>query len=167
MTTAGAEPRVDHGVSKGDNGRPDPRTVVGGDGAMRILHGPTRELTGGHLHDRTSRRNVAWRSHADLVDCGSCYEVRMTVRGVHPDRLSVEVRDEVLVVSARGTVRSKPESGDHDVLQRLIGLPPDASRMGATARLDGDRLVIRIPRRCVTGESLLDLERTTDGTAEV
>ena len=107
-------------------------------------------------------RNVAWRPCAEVSDAGLCYELRMSVQGVQADRLSVEIRDEVLIV--RGRVdpgpfsRRKEESEFH----RLVGLPPDAARTGATARLEGELLVVRIPKARIASGARLDLMRTDD-----
>jgi HSP20 family molecular chaperone IbpA len=108
-------------------------------------------------------RNVAWRPCAELAEVGGCYELRLSVRGVHPDRLGVELRDDVLVITgsvAQGPYSAGPEESD---FHRMIGLPADASRMGVTARLEGDTLVVRVPKTRVASGARLELVRTDAG----
>jgi HSP20 family molecular chaperone IbpA len=72
--------------------------------------------------------------------------MRMSVHGVQADRLVVEVRDDVLVVTGRLDSGPYSRSSDESDFHRLIGLPADAARTGATARLEGELLVVRIPK---------------------
>lgn len=102
-------------------------------------------------------RNVAWRPCAEVTDHDHCYEIRMSVQGVQADRLSVEIRDDVVVVMGRVTPGPFSRGHDESDFHRLIGLPADASRSGATARLEGDLLVVRTPKKRGAVGAKLDL----------
>lgn len=102
--------------------------------------------------------NVAWHAHADVIDQGTCYEVRMTIHGVLPDRLTVEVRDNVLIVEGRRESGPYAPSREASDFHRIIGLPPDVAHLGATARLESELLVIRIPKTRGGSGSTLQVE---------
>ncbi len=103
-------------------------------------------------------RNVAWRPCAEVTDAGPCYELTMSVKGLQADRLSVEVRDEVLIILGRAEAGPFSRGREQSEFHRMVGLPADALRTGATARLEGELLVVRIPKAQIASGARLDLE---------
>ena len=96
----------------------------------------------------------AYRPRIDVCGDANCYEIKLDVPGMDESDLSLEVKDDVLVI--RGQKQEKSEDKDkhyyriersYGAFQRTLALPDDANADEIEARLDNGVLRLEIPRR--------------------
>lgn len=95
-----------------------------------------------------------YRPQIDVSGDANCYEIRLDVPGMDESDLSIEVKDDVLVI--RGEKREQSEQKDrhyyrmersYGAFQRTLALPDDVNSDEIGARLDKGVLRLEIPRR--------------------
>ncbi len=96
----------------------------------------------------------AYRPQIDVSGDANCYEIKLDVPGMTESDLSLEVKDDVLVI--RGHKQESSESKDkhyyrversYGAFQRTLALPDDANGDEIGAKLDNGVLRLEIPRR--------------------
>ena len=97
----------------------------------------------------------------DVSGDANSYEIKLDVPGMTEADLSIDVRDDVLVI--RGEKQEKNESKDkhyyrmersYGAFQRTLALPDDANADEISARLDKGVLRLEIPRRESTAKDV-------------
>jgi HSP20 family protein len=95
-----------------------------------------------------------YRPQIDVSGDANCYEIKLDVPGMNEQDLSIEVRDDVLLI--RGEKQDRKEEKDkhyyciersYGAFQRTLALPDDANADEISARLDKGVLRLEIPRR--------------------
>ena len=95
-----------------------------------------------------------YRPQIDVSADRNRYEIKLDVPGMNESDLSIEVRDDVLMI--RGEKQDRNESKDkhyyrversYGAFQRTLALPDDANADEISARLDKGVLCLEIPRR--------------------
>lgn len=95
-----------------------------------------------------------YRPQIDVGADSNSYEIKLDVPGIDESDLSIEVRDDVLMI--RGEKQDRNESKDkhyyrversYGAFQRTLALPDDANADKISARLDRGVLCLQIPRR--------------------
>jgi len=96
----------------------------------------------------------AYRPQIDVYGDANCYEIKLDVPGMAESDLSLEIKDDVLVI--RGQKQEQSEDKDkhyyrversYGAFQRTLALPDDANTEAIEARLDNGVLRLEIPRR--------------------
>lgn len=94
------------------------------------------------------------RPRIDVSGDDNSYEIRLDVPGMNESDLSIEVRDDVLLI--RGEKQESSEDRDrhyyrversYGAFQRTLALPDDANADEIAAKLDKGVLRLEIPRR--------------------
>ena len=95
-----------------------------------------------------------FRPRIDVCGDANCYEIKLDVPGMEESDLSLEIKDDVLVI--RGEKRESSEDRNkhyyrversYGAFQRTLALPEDANADEIEARLDNGVLRLEIPRR--------------------
>lgn len=95
-----------------------------------------------------------YRPQIDVSGDANGYEIKLDVPGMNESDLSIDVRDDVLVI--RGEKQEHSESKDkhyyraersYGAFQRTLALPDDAVADEINARLEKGVLCVEIPRR--------------------
>jgi len=106
-----------------------------------------------------------YRPQIDVSGDDKSYEIKLDVPGMTESDLSVEVKDDVLVI--RGEKQERSESKDkhyyrversYGGFQRTLALPDDADTDEMGARLDNGVLRLEIPRRDSVGQDVRRIE---------
>ena len=106
------------------------------------------------LLEAGSPGGAGWQPAIDLVEHDQEVVVQMELPGATPDDLSVELRDEVLVIRGRKRrLPTEPPARRFHLMERFIGtfrvevtLPDPVDPGGAEAVLDQGLLTVRLPR---------------------
>jgi len=102
-----------------------------------------------------------YRARLDVSADDNCYEIRLDVPGLSESDLTLEVRDDLLVVKGEKEVRSEDENRhfyrverSYGSFQRTLSLPDDANADEIRANLDKGVLKLEIPRREVAEQAV-------------
>jgi len=103
----------------------------------------------------------AYRPLIDVSADDNCYEIKLDVPGMTEADLSIEVKDDMLMI--RGEKQHRSENKDkhfyrversYGAFQRTLALPDDANADEISAQLEKGVLRLEIPRRESAAESV-------------
>ena len=106
-----------------------------------------------------------YRPQIDVSGDNNSYEIKLDVPGMSESDLSIEVRDDVLLI--RGEKQESNEDKDkhyyrlersYGAFQRTLALPDDANADEIAARLDKGVLRLEIPRRATAAKEVKRIE---------
>ena len=109
----------------------------------------------------TASLGQAYRPLIDVSADDNCYEIKLDVPGMTESDLSIEVKDDMLMI--RGEKQHSSENKDkhfyrversYGEFQRTLALPDDANADEISAQLEQGVLRLEIPRRESSSESV-------------
>ena len=102
----------------------------------------------------TASRGRTYRPLIDVSADDNCYEVKLDVPGMTESDLSIEVKDDMLLISGEKQQRSENKDKhfyrverSYGSFQRTLALPDDANADEIAAKLEKGVLRLEIPRR--------------------
>lgn len=119
---------------------------------------PSRlELAGG----AGSKLAGLYRPQIDVSGDNNCYEISLDVPGLTESDLSLEVKDDMLIVTGEKEQRSEDKDKhyyrverSYGSFQRTLSLPDDANADEIRAKLDKGVLRLEIPRRAIAEQKV-------------
>ncbi|SDF62233.1 Hsp20/alpha crystallin family protein [Desulfovibrio legallii] len=116
---------------------------------------------------RHQKAETALLPDMDLTSDDKAYTLRMELPGVEPENVTVEVRDNALVVSGEKKRDSEEEKKNQHVMERVYGsfqrvlaLPDDADVAGIAATHKNGVLSVSIPRKAPAAAERKTIEIT-------
>jgi len=102
-----------------------------------------------------------YRPQIDVSGDNNCYEISLDVPGLTDSDLSLEVKDDVLVIKGEKEERSEDKDKhyyrverSYGSFQRTLSLPDDANADEIKANLDKGVLRLEIPRRAIAEQEV-------------
>lgn len=118
---------------------------------------------------RHQRAQAAILPNLDLTSDEKSYALRIELPGVEPENVSVEVRENALIISGEKKRDNADEQKNQHVLERVYGsfqrvlaLPEDADTQAVTASHKNGVLTVSIPRKVPAKAQARSIEITRE-----
>ena len=102
-----------------------------------------------------------YRPSIDVCGDDKCYQIKLDVPGMDESNLSLEIKDDVLVIRGQKQESSEDKNKhyyrverSYGAFQRTLALPDDANADEIEAKLDNGVLRLEIPRRDVADKDV-------------
>lgn len=102
-----------------------------------------------------------FRPQIDVSGDEKCYQISLDVPGMNESDLSLEVKDDVLIIKGEKEQRSEDKDKhyyrverSYGSFQRTLSLPDDADSDAIKANLDKGVLKLKIPRRAISDQAV-------------
>jgi HSP20 family protein len=110
-------------------------------------------LVGSSLEERACKRAAYWRPVVDILETPDAYIFRAELPGVGIDNISIEVRENRLVLSGERPLESEPQwaaylsiERSHGCFERSFPLPGGIDVENAKARYEDGILEVTLPK---------------------
>ncbi len=114
---------------------------------------PSRRLTPVQAGWPSSAPGIGWRPHIDVSGDDSHYEITLDVPGLSENDLSIELKEDILVISGQKGEKTEQKmkqfyrvERSYGAFQRTLSLPADATADDIKASLKDGVLTLMIPR---------------------